>query len=81
MRNLKRLLREPKLLLSVIRRPYGMEGEEAIVEVHKRRGRIKGWLRMRGDYTAIAEGLSSMRNRESGESGAENPRQPPAGAG
>lgn len=80
-RNLRRLLRQPRLLLSLIRRPYGMEGEEAIVEVHQRKGRIKGWLRMRGNYATVAERLSSLGNRETGKSGAENPRDPPLGAG
>ena len=49
------------------------QGEEAIVEVREREGRLKGWLRMRRDCARNAAHLSSMQKRKLAESVAEEP--------
>jgi glycosyltransferase involved in cell wall biosynthesis len=59
-RQARRLLRRRRLLLAAARNPYGMEGDEEIVELHRRIGRLKGWLRVRGGYAEAAERLSAF---------------------
>ncbi len=60
-RHLKKLLRQPNFLLSALWNPYGMEGQEEIVDFHKRKGRLKGWLRVREGVAEAAERLSALR--------------------